>query len=172
MLGKADAALIIGDPALRVSLAADEYAPVPIEKKSFWKRAEASPASEEPLDVLDVVGEWRKLTDLPAVLAIWAGRREVITPEVMADFVSSREYGLMRIAEISKSAAGQLGLPAADLEAYLRENIDFGLDAENQKGLTDFYRRAALMGLTPTAKPIEWAAVIDGHLAASQHVGD
>src|SRR2546422_5568557 len=47
--------------------------------------------SSELLYVYDVVGEWRNLTGLPVVLAVWASRREIATPELTADFLASRD---------------------------------------------------------------------------------
>jgi predicted solute-binding protein len=43
------------------------------------------------------------------------------------------------------------------LQKYLRENIDFALSAENQRGLEHFYTRAAALGLIAEAKAIKWA---------------
>jgi len=72
---------------------------------------------------------------VPAVLAVWAARKGVATPEVMADFHASRDFGMSHIAEISSAAARELELPADKLESYLRDNIDFSLDEENRCGL-------------------------------------
>jgi predicted solute-binding protein len=91
-------------------------------------------------------------------LAIWAARRDIATPEVTADFLASREFGLSRIAEISLGAARDLELSQRALESYLRHNIDFSLDAENGRGLELYFTQAAKLGLIPQAKPLEWAA--------------
>jgi len=88
----------------------------------------------EFLYVYDVVGEWRSLTGWPAVLAVWAARRDLATPEVAADFLISRDFGLSRLPEISFAAARDLELPERAVESYLRHNIDFSLDAENRRG--------------------------------------
>lgn len=139
MLAEADAALLIGDPALQLE--------------------QGHAANGEPqLHVYDMVEEWRSLTGLPAVLAVWAARPETVTQEVLADFSASRAYGLAHIAEISEEAAGELRLPASALASYLRDNIDFSMDAENRAGLQHYFARAAALGLIPRAKPMEWAA--------------
>src|SRR2546422_10760014 len=67
--------------------------------------------SSELLYVYDVVGEWRNLTGLPVVLAVWASRREIATPELTADFLASRDFGLSRITEICFDAAREPELP-------------------------------------------------------------
>jgi predicted solute-binding protein len=65
---------------------------------------------------------------------------------------------LSRIPEISFDAARELELPERTLESYLRQNIDFSLDAENRRGLESYFDHAEKLGLIPQAKPLEWAA--------------
>ena len=79
----------------------------------------------ETLFVYDMAQQWREMTGLPAVLAIWVARRGVMTPEMAADFLASREYGLSHIDDIAEGAALKLELPPRELERYLRENINF-----------------------------------------------
>jgi chorismate dehydratase len=143
MLKKADAALLIGDPALRLAMQMDGKA--------------AGGMLRDDWHVYDMVEEWRRRTGLPAVLALWAARPEVVTQSVIDDFAASRDYGLANIDAISEQAARESQLPAPALAGYLRENIDFSLDAENRKGLEHYFGRAAALGLIARAKPIEWA---------------
>ena len=163
MLQTADAALLIGDPALRISIGI-EKAPVKNESSSgapgqtICQAARLGLSSSELLYVYDVVGEWRALTGLPAVLAVWACRRELATAEVTADFLASRDYGLSHLAEISYEAMQDLELPQDTLESYLRNNIDFSLDSENRRGLELYFDHAVRLGLIPQANPIHWAA--------------
>jgi len=138
-------------------LAEDAHKP-PIEGW-MWNAEKAGVASpSQRLFVFDMVEQWRSMTGLPAVLAVWAARKGVATPEVVADFLTSRDFGMLRIAEISSDAARELELPADKLESYLRDNIDFSLDEENRRGLELYFAHAAKQGLIPAAKPIEWAA--------------
>jgi chorismate dehydratase len=160
MLEKADAALLIGDPALRISIAIEKKGAVSPEGRAVCQAATLGIAGPEILHVYDVVGEWRKLTGLPAVMAVWAARREVITPEVLADFAVSREFGVAQIAAISHEAARDLELPQHALEAYLRHNIDFSLGEENRRGLERYFREAAKLGLIPRDKKIAWATAV------------
>jgi len=160
MLAEADAALLIGDPALRIAVQLDALA----EKKPGHEFCCAGDPTALPvprvetLYVYDVAEEWRAMTGKPCVLAIWVGRREAVSPQVVADFLASKEYGLERIDEIAEAAAAQLDLPARALAHYLRENIDFSLDAENRAGLDLYYRLCAEAGLIPRARPLEVAA--------------
>jgi chorismate dehydratase len=157
MLAQADAALLIGDPALRISLGIENESRPGAEGQAICPAAALGITSSDLLYVYDVIGEWQNWTGLPAVLAVWAARRDVATPEVTADFIASRDFGLSHIAEISFEAARDLELPSPALESYLRRNIDFSLDAENLRGLNLYYERAARLGLIPQAKPVEWA---------------
>ena len=149
MLTDADAALVIGDPALRVQLRHEAGQPV------F--------AGADKVFVYDIAEQWRQWTGRPAVLALWAARSGCATPQVVADFLAARNYGLKRIREISVNTAIQLDLPAASLAAYLRHNIDFTLDAANLAGLKLFFEKAALAGLTPGLTTLKFA---DDHVRA------
>jgi len=177
MLAVADAALLIGDPALRVRLKLDALTTKSSEEKE-GKQTDGPDANgpqdgkeccggdpnEQPvpgidtLFVYDVAQQWREMTRKPCVLAVWAGRREAITPQVVADFLASKQYGLSHIGQIAEGAALKLDLPPRQLERYLRENIDFSLDADNLAGLELFYQQSAAAGLIPQARRIEFAA--------------
>ena len=122
----------------------------------------------DTLFVYDVAEQWRLMTGKPCVLAIWVGRRELITPEVVADFLASKEYGLARIGEIAESASLKLELPPRDLEIYLRDHIDFSLDAANLEGLELYFRECAAAGLIPRARPIEFAPSARPHEVAER----
>jgi predicted solute-binding protein len=158
MLQKADAALVIGDPALRIVVRIEKDSWPGTEGQTVCQATPLGIVGPELLYVYDVVSEWRSLTGLPAVLAVWAARRDVATPEVVADFLASRDFGMSRIAEISSDAASELELPQRTLESYLRDNIDFSLDEENRRGLELYFAHAAKLGLIPQSKPIDWAA--------------
>jgi chorismate dehydratase len=157
ILEQADAALLIGDPALRVAISIAGNATLGANGELMCSPGKAGINASETLHVYDVVQEWRRLTGLPAVLAVWAGRRESVTPEVVLDFAASKEYGVAHLAEICATASVEQDLPAADLLNYLRENIDFTLDSENLAGLELYYCLATKLGLIPRAKAIEWA---------------
>jgi predicted solute-binding protein len=163
MLAQADAALVIGDPALRIRLKVDALLAKAPDAKGCGCEEAASPKEDQvipgvdTLFVYDVAEQWREMTGKPCVLAVWVGRRELITQDVVADFMASKEYGLARIGEIAESASLKLDLPPRDLEIYLRDHIDFDLDAANLQGLELYFREAAAAGLIPQAKPIEFA---------------
>ena len=157
MLATADAAMIIGDPALRISMAIEKKSAVGPDGHGICQAATLGFTGPEIFHVYDVVGEWHKFTSLPAVMAVWAGRREVVTPELAADFVTSRDYGMLSIGDISAEAAQELELPERELETYLRQNIDFHLGEDNRRGLAKYFDEAWKIGLIGENKPIQWA---------------
>lgn len=161
MLEGADAALVIGDPALRLAIQLEQSG-------GQWSTGSSHHGSVQPpaewgpdrIYAYDVVREWRKLTGLPCVLALWVGRKQGISRDVVADFLASKEYGIARIGDIAVQASGELGLPASALEKYLRENIDFSLDDENLRGLDLYFQKCAGLNLIPRARPLEFAASV------------
>src|SRR5580692_8671543 len=161
MLQSADAALIIGDPALRIAMKMEALAAKVASGEDCCKGdPEDMPVPGfETTFVYDVAYQWREMTGKPCVLAIWAGRRDAITPEVVADFQASKRYGVERIREISEAASVKLDLPAKALERYLIDNIDFNLDEENLEGLKLYYEKAASARLILRNRPLEFASV-------------
>ncbi|MFI5197744.1 MAG: menaquinone biosynthetic enzyme MqnA/MqnD family protein [Thermoanaerobaculia bacterium] len=117
MLSHYDAALLIGDPALKANLSG--------------------------LHVFDLAEGWRRLTGLPFVFAVWAVRPSV-PPE---PFLWSREYAKTHLAEIVAVASQRTGLGQPTLHEYLDGNLHHDLEAEDEKGLAEFYRRAHMHGL-------------------------
>jgi chorismate dehydratase len=159
MLREADAALIIGDPALRISIQMDALSgKAPASNQCCQGDPDEMPVPGfETLFTYDVARLWREMTGKPSVLAIWAGRRDVVTPEIVADFLASKEYGVSRAREIAEAASIKLDLPVCELERYLTENIDFNLDAENLAGLRLYFEKAAKLGLIEQNRPVEFA---------------
>ncbi len=157
MLQRADAALLIGDPALRLSVAIEKKSTVSPQGRAVCQAVTLGIPGAEIFHVYDVVGEWRRYSSLPAVMAVWAARPEVVTSEVLADFAASRDFGLSQLSAISLEAARELELPQPILESYLQQNIDFSLGEENRRGLERYFHEAAKLGLIQLEKKIEWA---------------
>ncbi len=94
MLENCDAALLIGDPALRVAFAAEPKSIRDTTGAVICKGSHLGIPGADTLYIYDIVAEWRALTGLPAVLAVWATRREFVTGELVQDFQSSLQFGL------------------------------------------------------------------------------
>jgi chorismate dehydratase len=130
MLAEADAALVIGDPALKVD--------------------------RERYLIHDLAGEWHALTGLPFVFAVWAVRPEVELPDLSFYFKSSLRYGLSSLDTLVRESAAELGLESSVVREYLTENLSFFMRRDEIEGLEEFYRRAYAHGLILEPKPIEW----------------
>jgi chorismate dehydratase len=131
MLKRADAALLIGDPALTYK----------------------GPRAE----VYDLAREWRKFTGLPFVFAVWMGRSGAHLSHSRADFLASRDFGLAHVDDIAAEYASLLGLTPSFVRVYLTRNIDYSLDEENLQGLKLFYKLAHEVGIIPANKGIRFA---------------
>ncbi|MFQ5723542.1 MAG: menaquinone biosynthetic enzyme MqnA/MqnD family protein [Terriglobia bacterium] len=161
MLVQADAALLIGDPALRFAL----HAPPPFSPADPLSRAQSGGAlpreAAANLHVYDLAEEWWRLTQLPFVFAFWAVRAETgRSPQerrrLAKVFRDSRDAGLAHLEEIARQAAGELALSGGQLERYLRHSIDYRLDAPQRAGLESFYRYAHELGLIERVKAVEF----------------
>jgi len=158
MLDRADAALLIGDPALRLAITSSAHAKRGLSGKLLIPATAAGVPGGSELLLLDIVEEWREMTKTPAVLAVWAARPEVVNSEVVRDFQDSLAFGLRQLDAIVSESAADMNLPVGDLRRYFTENIDYQLDEENLRGLTTYYSLAAELGLIATAHAVAIAA--------------
>jgi chorismate dehydratase len=154
MLATNDAALIIGDPALRLAIVAEQQVTPGADGEWICSGAQVGLPQIPKLHIYDAVHEWWQLTERPAVLALWAARPTIATPELASDFSASLAFGLAHLPEICAEAARELQLSGTELLLYLRTNIDYSLDAENLKGLIEYYSRAASLNLIPQLNPL------------------
>jgi chorismate dehydratase len=121
MLEEADAALVIGDPALHVD--------------------------RETFHILDLAAEWRELTGKPFVFAVWAVREGIATEPLGHDLQASLGAAFEQMDEIIARAIAELSLPREVVERYLLRHLRFTLGPEELAGLEEYYRRARGMGL-------------------------
>jgi chorismate dehydratase len=128
MLGAADAALIIGDPALRI----DPAAPDPAGLGKY---------------VYDLGAEWQELTGLPMVFAVWAGRKGVVTPEIGAAFRASYRFGLEHMDEIVATESAVRGFAPEVVREYLTRYIVHELGPREYQALEIFLEYARPEGV-------------------------
>ena len=124
MLAVADAALLIGDSALRVD-----------------------PATAAPF-VYDLGAEWVEMTGLPMVFAVWAGRPDAVTPEVVEAFRESCRFGRARIEEIVAAEAPLRGFAPDLVREYLTARIVHELGPRDYLGM-DLFLEYACPGCSP-----------------------
>ena len=175
MLANSDAALVIGDVALRIAIAAETHVTRGADVEWLATGATISIPAIRQLHIYDVVKEWWHLTEKPAVLAIWAARNEsfpnnLVPAELVADFLASRDFGLSQISKIAAEAAKEMHLPEKDLRLYLEENIDYTLDQENFQGLQRFWHLGSTLGITGPLQSVAIAAAPNSHARYIDHV--
>jgi chorismate dehydratase len=141
MLAVADAALLIGDPAL---LALED------------REARALRTGERLL-YLDLAHEWHSFTGLPWVSAFWALRPGALeetgisASKLIEDLQTSRDHGLEHIEDLADEWSTRIAVPAETIRFYLSKNIHYILDEACLRGLHQFYRYAAECGALPPA---------------------
>jgi chorismate dehydratase len=137
MLAAADAALLIGDPAL---LARE-------------RREVIDAAVGTPLLWLDLARLWREHTGLPWVAAVWAVRPEALTDipprTLIADLNRSRDAGLAHIEELVEEWTPRLALSPETIRTYLTRNIHYTLDEKCLQTIRLFRSLAAEIGALP-----------------------
>ena len=137
MLQAADAALIIGDPALRLD-----------PKMLEWRG--------QPVHVYDLGAEWKALTGLPMVFAVWATNPIDDPAPLVAALTGSAAYGLGRIGEIVRTESGRLGFEADFLRKYLTHDIRYELTAAERKAMDTYLQLAARQGLVQAPRAIRY----------------
>jgi len=132
MLAEHDAALVIGDPAMR--------------------------ARREGLFILDLAEEWHAWTGLPFVFALWLVREDAPQPDLPGGVVScfhrSLELGQRNLGGIIDEAWRSIGWTKLELREYLTENISYTLGTAERESLELFYVKAVRSGFAPEMKDL------------------
>ena len=142
MMRSADAAVLIGDPALRATYEAPGLG----------------------LHVLDLGAAWREWTGLPMVFAVWAARRDYFDAHpsqvaaVQRSFRASLSDSLGRVDEVAQRAAQWEPFDPATLAGYFRA-LDFSLGPRQLEGVREFTRRGALLGALPADASLDVTVV-------------
>lgn len=140
MLAGADAALLIGDPALL----AREH------------RVGIDEGFRESLLWIDLAQLWRAHTGLPWVAAVWAIRPQALAadPEVtpgmlIADLTASRIHGLAHINQLVEQWCPRVAVAPATIRTYLTKNIHYTLDPACLQTILLFRTWATELGILP-----------------------
>ncbi len=146
MLQVADAALLIGDPALF----------------ALEDREAREQRTGERLLYLDLAHEWHTFTGTVWVSAFWAVRPQALSPatvpaaQLVHDLQHSRDQGLAHIDALADEWAQRIAVPRATIRTYLSQNIGYHLDEPALAGLDLFYRYGAECGALPAAPTLSF----------------
>jgi len=121
MLERADAALLIGDPAF---LAGDA------------------------VPYVDLGAEWYDMTGLPFVFALWTMR--TADRALAARLQRAWREGTAAIEGIAREEAARRGLPVERLQRYLGESMHYCVDGRKKQGIERFITLAERHGLLDT----------------------
>ena len=113
MLGRCDAALIIGDNAL--------FQPPNVEHRL-------------PVEVIDLGQAWTELTGLPFVYAFWAGREGALEPGDVEALQLARDAGVAASDEVACAYLREAPERQALGMRYLRDNIKYHLGRRRAGG--------------------------------------
>jgi len=134
MLDRADAAILIGDPALF----------------ALEERSNRFERTGEELVYHDLAYEWRTLTGLPFVSAVWSiAGSSLLDENIAEDFVQSRIHGLANLDALAAEWTNKLPIPENTIRSYLTTNIHYVLDEECIEGMRGFFRAAEEAGVLP-----------------------
>jgi chorismate dehydratase len=132
MLEHNDAALIIGDPAMKIP--------------------------RDQFRIFDLATLWHDFTGLGFVFAMWmAGTNR--TEQVRAiDFKAARDEGLTHLDEIAARHEKQTGLSRDEIRDYLTRNIAFQIDGGMKQGLALYFELACKHKLIESPKQLEFTS--------------
>ncbi|MEU5659373.1 menaquinone biosynthesis protein [Streptomyces sp. NPDC047737] len=125
MMQEADAAVLIGDAALRANL---------------------HDAPRLGLQVHDLGRMWKEWTGLPFVFAVWAARKDYLAShphyveKVHEAFLASRDLSLEEVTKVAEQAARWEAFDAEVLERYFT-TLDFRFGPDQLAGVREFARR-------------------------------
>jgi chorismate dehydratase len=138
MLQKADAAVLIGDPALLA-----------------LEHREQIEAAVGPCQWFDLAREWQTRTNLPWVAAVWAVRPQALDPstrsaeQLTKDLEASRNHGLLNIEDLVAQWTPRIAIPPATIRTYLTHNIHYILNEDCIRAIELFRRYAAEADILP-----------------------
>ena len=130
MLTVADAALIIGDPAMKIP--------------------------RDQFRIFDLATLWHEFTGFGFVFAMWMVRNDSAERVRAIDFPAARDEGLAHVDEIAAENETLVGLSRKEIRTYLTENIAFRVDEEMEKGLTLYLELAQKHKVVDEVKPLEF----------------
>jgi chorismate dehydratase len=146
MLQQADAAILIGDPALLALESRDQIESI-----------------VGPCEWFDLAHEWRTRTNVPWVAAVWAVRPEaldqpggVTTAQLIDDLETSRNHGLLNIEPLVEQWTPRIALPPATIRHYLSTNIHYVLNTDCIRAIELFRQYAAEADILPPLSPLHF----------------
>jgi chorismate dehydratase len=90
--------------------------------------------------VFDVAEEWNDLTELPLVHAVYAARRENVSPTSAALLMQAHAHFVEHKETVIAAIAGETGIDAERLRMHLLEELRYTLDESDIEGIQELFR--------------------------------
>ena len=148
MLAQNDAALLIGDNALKFMEQNDQ--PNAERQKPLLR------FGSEPLEIFDLAERWRFLTGLPFVFAFWAVREGFKDAGLVDILKASRDLGVASIPTIAEKYGELLQIKKEFIQAYLQRNVHYYMDRSCLEALQLFYEKAAKTGALKSVRSLQF----------------
>jgi chorismate dehydratase len=130
MLENNDAALLIGDPAMKMP--------------------------SQGLHVFDLASLWRRFTDTGFVFAMWMARADAVEAIRKVDFAGARDEGLEQIERIITQYESQVPLSPEEIREYLTTNVTFQVDESLERGMRLYFELARKHRLIENNKELQF----------------
>src|SRR5947208_15557439 len=130
MLQHSDAALIIGDPAMRIP--------------------------RDQFRVFDLATLWHEFTGLGFVFAMWMARKDSVEKIRAINFAAARDEGMANLDRVIADYPHPIEFSRAETKQYLTENVVFHVDEEMRKGLMHYFDLAAKHTHIEERRPLEF----------------
>jgi predicted solute-binding protein len=132
MTSQCDAGLLIGDPAFDA-----DHASLGLQK-------------------IDLGEVWTQMTGLPFIYAAWTGRPTAVDDGVVQALQRAQAEGVAAREAIAAEYGAGDAARAARAATYLRDNVKYGLGADEAAGLQLFLDYAADLGLASRRRRLEF----------------
>src|SRR5215510_879215 len=178
MMRAADAALLIGDPAFdadhralgveKIDLGEEwtRMTGLPFIYAALTRAADAALLIGDPafdadhralgVEKIDLGEEWTRMTGLPFIYAAWTGRAGAASTDDVQALQDAQAEGVRAAEDIAAEYGRGDSLRAARALAYLRDNVKYGIGADEARGLQLFLDHAADLGLAPGRRRVEF----------------
>lgn len=105
---------------------------------------------------LDLGEQWKRLTGLPFVFAMWMMRADEVDARLAEALADARRRGVMMAAELADRYAPPTGWPVGLAEKYFTQYLKYDITENRRRGLELFYQYAGQLDLLKADRPIRY----------------
>ncbi len=98
---------------------------------------------------LDLAKEWNSLTGLPFVFCVWAARPEVLSRDADKELNSLFYRAIKARESLAVESSNEVRLPLEESSKHISNTVIYHLDADCQRGMSEFFKRAFKYNLIP-----------------------